>query len=176
VELDPLNIRGLQAEMFALYFSNEIDAALTVGRQALAVNPNDTELMGEYGYRLALSGNWDDGCPLVAEARERNPGPFAYYESALALCSYFRGDYPQAVMWIKKTTAPSNVNFHAIAAAIFAEAGYAADAQRERAWLEANVPDLAENLRRVASTRLARRQDGERLLASLKKAGIGVVD
>ena len=74
VELDPLNIRGLQAEMFALYFSKEIDAALRVGKQALAINPNDTEFMGEYGYRLALSGNWAEGCPLVAEARERNPG------------------------------------------------------------------------------------------------------
>jgi hypothetical protein len=32
------------------------DPALKVGEQALAMNPNDTQLMGEYGYRLALTG------------------------------------------------------------------------------------------------------------------------
>ena len=48
--------------MLALYFNKEIDAALRVGKQALAINPNDTEFMGEYGERLAVSGNWRDGC------------------------------------------------------------------------------------------------------------------
>jgi TolB-like protein len=176
VELDPRNLRALQAEMFALYLSKEIDSALRVGSQALAINPNDTELMGEYGYRLALSGNWDGGCPLVAEARERNPGPFAYYESALALCAYFRGDYQHAAMWIKKTTAPKNSLYHAIAAAIFAEGGYEVDAERERAWLEANEPALLKNLRQEASTRLARSEDVESLLGSLRKAGLDIED
>ncbi|TIX44465.1 MAG: hypothetical protein E5V36_09770, partial [Mesorhizobium sp.] len=142
VELDPLNVRALQAEMFALYFSKEIEAALLVGKRALSINPNDTELMGEYGYRLALSGGWDDGCQLVEEARTRNPGPLAYYETALALCAYFRSDYPQAVMWIRKATVPGSANYHTIAAAIFSEGGYEADALRERLWLEENAPGL----------------------------------
>ena len=63
VGVDPVNIRGRQAEMVALYFHKEIDAALEVGKQTLAINPNDTEFMGEYGQRLAVSGNWHDGCP-----------------------------------------------------------------------------------------------------------------
>lgn len=176
VELDPLNIRGLQAEMFALYFKKEIDAALAVGKQAMAINPNDTELMGEYGYRLALSGNWDEGCPLVAEARERNPVPFAYYESALALCAYFQGDYPRAAMWIKKTTIPSNANYHAIAAAIFGEGGYKADAERERAWLEKNAPGLVKNAQEEVSMRFAHAEDIEFFLGSLKKAGLDIKD
>ena len=176
VELDPLNIRGLQAEMFALYFSKEIDAALTVGEQAMAINPNDTELIGEYGYRLALSGNWGDGCPLVAEARARNPGPFAYYESALALCSYFQGDYPQAVMWIRKTTVPTNANYHAIAAAIFGEGGHEMEAKRERAWLEENEPALLKNMRQEVSFRFARAEDVEFFIGSLRKAGLDIKD
>ena len=118
MELDPLNIRGLQAEMFALFFSKEFEAARSVGERALAINPNDTELMGEYGYRVAVSGGWQAGCPLVEQARERNPGPLAYFETALALCSYFSGDHQQAVMWIRKTTVPKNPVYHLIAAAI----------------------------------------------------------
>ncbi|RUU26053.1 MAG: hypothetical protein EOS21_06165 [Mesorhizobium sp.] len=176
VELDPLNIRGLQAEMFALYFSKEIEAALLVGKRALDINPNDTELMGEYGYRLALSGGWDDGCPLVAEAHTRNPGPLAYYETALALCAYFRGDYPQAAMWIRKTTFPGNANFHTIAAAIFGEGGYEADARRERVWLEENAPGLIKNLRQEVARRIIRPEDVDFFLGSLKKAGLASKD
>lgn len=176
VELDPLNIRGLQAQMFALYFSNEIKAALSVGRQAMALNPNDTELVGEYGYRLALSGNWNAGCDLVTEARERNPGPLAYYEAALALCSFFRGDSRDAAMWIKKTTAPKNPLYHVIAAAIYGQGGYRIDAERELVWLEKNEPTLVKNLRHEASMRFGRPEDIEFFLGSLRKAGFEIED
>lgn len=172
VELEPLNVRGLQAQMFALYFRGEIAAALDVGSRAMALNPNDTELMGEYGYRLALSGKWDDGCALVNEARDRNPGPLAYYETALAMCSYFKGDYQQAAMWIKKANGQRNALYHAIAAAIFAEGGYKGDAESERAWLMDHEPALVANAREEIRWRLGRPEDVERFLDSLKKAGL----
>jgi TolB-like protein len=175
VELDPFNIRGLQAEMFARFFAKDVDTALAVGKRALSINPNDTELMGEYGYRLALSGNWAEGCPFVAEARERNPGPLAYYETALALCAYFGGDLPQAVTLIKRAgSVAANPNYHAIAAAIFAEAGLVEDAKRERGWLEANAPALVKNARQEVELRFLRQQDADFFLASLKKAGLHI--
>lgn len=174
VELDPQNIRGLQAEMLALYFNTQIEAALKVGELALATNPNDTELMGEYGFRLAMSGEWNRGCSLVTEATERNSGPLAYYEAALALCSYFGGDYERAAMWIKKTTIPSNPVYHSIAAAIFGEGGYKSDADRERDWLVNNEPDLVKNMRREVEARFARPKDVEKFLGSLRKAGIAI--
>lgn len=174
VALDPLNMRGLQAEMFALYFSHEFDAARSVGERALTINPNDTELMGEFGYRLAVSGDWDTGCPLVAKARERNPGPLAYYESALALCSYFAGDLQQAVIWIRRTTAPANPLYHLIAAAIYGEAGDKAAAERERAWLMQNAPALVKGARNEVTFRLARPRDAELFMRSLSKAGLDI--
>ena len=81
--LDPSNIRARQAKMLALYFNKDIDAALKLGKQSLEINPNDTEFISEYGERLALSGNWHDGCALVTEARQQNPGATAYYETDL---------------------------------------------------------------------------------------------
>ncbi|MER8900792.1 hypothetical protein [Mesorhizobium sp. M0772] len=174
VALDPFNIRGRQAEMLSLFFNKETDAALKVGKQTLTINPNDTEFMGEYGKRLALSGNWDDGCQLIAEARRRNPGSSAYYESDLALCAYFSGDYAQAAMWIKKSTAPSNPFYHVIAAAIFGEGGYRKEADREVAWLKQNQPNLVKNMRQVVSTRWARPQDVDFITGSLRKAGLDI--
>ena len=176
VALDPENVRGLQALMFALYFNNEINLALEVGERAIALNRNDTELVGEYGFRLALSGDWNRGCPLVAEARSRNPGPLAYYEAALSLCAYFQGNYEEAAAWIKKTGAPANPNYHIIAAAVFAEGGYAAEAERERVWLMANVPHLVEDIRALLAISTVKPGDRDRLVASLKKAGLPIAD
>ncbi|MER8484170.1 hypothetical protein [Mesorhizobium sp. M1322] len=175
VGVDPVNIRGRQAEMVALYFHKEIDAALKVGKQTLTINPNDTEFMGEYGERLAVSGNWHDGCQLIAEARQKNPGS-GYYDVDLALCSYFSGDYPQAAMWINKSPFPSNPVYHLLAAAVFGEGGYKIAADREVAWLNQNQPDLVKNMRQVVSARLARSQDVEFFLGSLRKAGLSIAD
>ncbi|SFO86109.1 TolB amino-terminal domain-containing protein [Mesorhizobium sp. NFR06] len=174
VGLDPLNIRGRQAEMFALYYRKEIDAALSVGKEALAVNPNDTELLGEYGDRLAMSGNWHEGCALIGQARQRNPSSVGYYDIDLAMCSYFLGDYVQAAIWIKKSPIPSNPVYHMLAAAIFGEGGDKVAAERERAWLDQNQPALVKNIRQDLSMRLLRSQDVEFVLGSLRKAGLDV--
>jgi TolB-like protein len=176
VELDPLNIRGRQAEMFALYYRREIDAALTVGKEALAINPNDTELMGEYGARLAMSGSWHEGCSLIGEARQRNPSSIGYYDIDLAMCSYFQGDFSQAAMWIRKSPVPSNPIYHVLAAAIFGEGKDRVAAARELAWLDQNQPDLLKNMRQDLSIRLMRPQDVEFVLGSLRKAGLNVPD
>ncbi|MCX5580504.1 hypothetical protein [Kaistia terrae] len=172
VELDPENIRALQAEMFALFFHGEFAAALKVGEQAFRLNPNDTELVGEYGFRLALAGEWTRGCAMIEGARQRNPGPLAYYEAALALCAYFRSDFNEAEMWITKTPAPGNPNYHIIAAAIYGESGQTEKAAREREWLQAHVPKLLANLRPEIAIRVVRPEDVEHLMQSLRKAGI----
>jgi TolB-like protein len=174
VQIDPFNVRGLQAEMFALFFGREFEAARSVGERAMAINPNDTELMGEYGFRLALSGEWSKGCPLLATARERNPGPFSYYETGLALCAYIEGDYEQAGVWIRKTTIPTNPFYHLIAAAIAGEVEDSEKAGHERAWLLQNAPALTKKLRQELSVRLGKPEDVELIMNSLRKAGLDI--
>lgn len=176
VELDPFNVRGLQAEMIALFFNKDVDAALAAGKRAMEINPNDTELMVEYGSWLAQSGNWVEGCRLIAEAAERNPARMAYSQAELALCEYFAGNYEMAAALIRRTPAEHNPNYHAIAAAVFAEGGYSDDADRERAWLEANVPALIKNARQEVSLRFMRQEDVDFFLGSLKKAGLDIVN
>lgn len=103
---------------------------------------------------------------LVSET----PVLWAYYESALALCSYFRGDFHEAQMWITKTPAAENPNYHLIAAAISAESGQVAEAERD--WLLTNAPKLIANIRTELAIRIARPEDIDRLIGSLRKAGV----
>lgn len=174
VELDPFNVRGLEAEMTALYFAKDIEGALAVGKRAMEINPNDTDLMKEYASWLAQSGNWAEGCRLSTEAVERNPARMAYSEAALALCAYFTGNYHEAATRIKRSPAVNNPTYHAMAAAFFAEGGYMEDAARERVWLEANAPGLIKNARQEVAMRLLRKQDVDFFLGSLKKAGLDI--
>jgi TolB-like protein len=173
-QLDPDNVRALQADMLALYFAGRPEAALAIGRQALAQNPNDTELAGEFGFRAAAAGEWTLGCSLLEQARERNPGPLGYFEVALAICSYFRGDYATATMWIQKTPMLENHNYHLIAAAIYAEAGLEPLLKVEREWLLAHAPKIIANIRQELAIRYLRAEDRERFLASFVKAGLPV--
>ncbi|TJV36901.1 MAG: hypothetical protein E5Y18_13670, partial [Mesorhizobium sp.] len=69
-----------------------------------------------------------------------------------------------------------NPIYHLLAAAVFGEGGYKIAADREVAWLNQNQPDLVKNMRQVVSARLARPQDVELFLGSLRKAGLGVAD
>jgi hypothetical protein len=113
---------------------------------------------------------------LVAKARDLNPGPSAYYESALALCAYFDGDPQDAVMWIRKTTAPANPNYHVIAAAIYARAGLDGEASRESDWIMANAPKLVTNMRQELAIRFADASNRADFIGSLKKAGLPILD
>jgi TolB-like protein/Tfp pilus assembly protein PilF len=174
VELEPDNVRALEAELLATYFKGDFDAALKFGERALAVNPNDTELVGEFGFRLATAGNWSRGCAMIVQAREGNPGPPGYYESRLATCSYVLGDYDQAIMWLKKANLPNDPIFHLNAAAIFGESGRSAEAAQERDWLMQHAPSLLANIRPELAMRIARPQDIERLIESLRKAGLSI--
>ena len=172
VELDPLNARALQTEMFGLFFAKQFDAGRKVGDKALELNPNDTELMGEYGYRLALSGDWDRGCELLEKGRGINPGANGYYESGMALCSLFRRDPENAVMWVRKTTVPKNALYHLIAAAVFGNAGLSGEGRGEIGWICIHWPALAEYARREVTARLGRKQDVEFFMTSLRQAGL----
>jgi hypothetical protein len=173
-EIDPRNMRALQAEVSALFWNREYDAARKVGEQGLAINPNDGEFLGGFGTRLAVSGDWAGGCPLVEEARRRILGPLGYYESILALCAFFGGDLPEAARWIKKTPVPKNANLPLIAAAIFGESGLTADAAREIAWLQVNAPALVANMREEVRRRLGKEADAAFFLDALRKAGLDV--
>ncbi len=171
-ELDPSNIRAQQAMMMVLFFRKDFAAALDAGARALALNPNDVELKGEYGYRLALMGNWPEGCRLIEEARDSSARKIAYLTTALAQCRFNSGELAGAAALIGDVDAPDNPAYHVIAAAILAAAGEAEAAASHRSWLEHNVPRQLPQLLLDMPQRLARPEDRQRFLDALAKAGL----
>ncbi len=174
VNLDPQNARALQALMLASFFSNDIDAALKAGAAAYAINPNDTEVAGEYGFRLAMSGKWDTGCELISSAISKSPGPEGYYEVGMALCAYMRGDNQAAELWARMADLNHNPMHHLVLMAILGESGKFEQARSEHDWLQTNAPMLLENIRKEVALRLHRTQDQERFLGSLRASGVTI--
>jgi tetratricopeptide (TPR) repeat protein len=174
VGLDPRNVRALEAEMLTNFFRGDVDNALLIGERAFAINPNDTELLGEYGFRLALSGQWDRGCRLVTDSIKGNPGPTEYFESAMAVCDYMERDYPSAERWARTSNLTGNPIYHLILAAIYGQTKRLVEAKVERQWLEANAPEYLRDLRGEVSKRILRPEDRDHFIDGLRKAGLHI--
>lgn len=172
IELDSENIRGQQALMMTLFFRKEYGAAIALGRKALSLNPNDTEFKGEFGYRLAFSGNWEQGCRLLQEALESSARKTSYYKIGLSLCLYIKGDAAGAAMLITEADAAENPNYHIIAAALLSENGEEARAREHHAWLKANAASPLPRLLEELPQRLVRAEDRQKFISSLRKAGL----
>ncbi|MFS8147899.1 hypothetical protein [Rhizobium sp. BR 249] len=174
VHLDPKNARALQALMLANFFGNDPAEALRAGEAAYASNSNDTEVAGEYGLRLAMSGKWDRGCELISEAVGKNAGPQGYYEVGMALCAFMRGDTQAAELWSRMSDLNYNPMHRLVLLSILGTLGKAAEAKEQIDWIEARSPGLIPNVRREVVRRLARIEDQERFFNGLEAAGLPV--
>lgn len=174
VELDPGNVRALQALMTALFFNQQLAESMQVGEQALATNPNDTELMGEYGVRLAMSGQWKRGADMLDRALAFNPGGAGYYHGNRALAAYMLQDYDTAVTKIRQANLQKFPLFHLVAAVIYAERGLMEEAKREGAMFVAMRPGFLPNLAAELNIRNIQPDDQARMVAGIRKAGLPI--
>jgi TolB-like protein len=172
VKLDPTNIRGQQALMMAVAFRGDHKQAIEVGTKALTLNPNDVEFKGDFGYRLAMAGEWDRGCQLVEEVLNASSRKIAYYKIAMALCRFFKNDLTQAAIFIRDADASDNPAYHVIATSILTAAGETSEAHEHVAWLQRNVKDDLPRFVPDVAQRLARPEDRQRFIAPLRKAGL----
>lgn len=174
VQLDPKNARALQALMLANFFDNDPVAALSAGASAYASNPNDTEVAGEYGLRLSMSGEWERGCTLISEAVGKNAGPRGYYEVGMALCAFMRGDTRAAELWSRMSDLNYNPMHRLVLLSILGALGKKQEAEEQLDWIRRKSPALIPNIRQEVTSRLARTEDQRRFLAGIEAAGLSV--
>ncbi len=174
VELDPENVRAQQALMTVLYFSQEPVEALRIGERALALNPNDTELLGEYGSRLAQAGQWKRGFDLLDQAVARNPGRSSYYVGVQALAAYMLNDDQLALSLIQRADLASFSLYHFVAALIYARAGHDAEAGASRSQFLKMRPDFFANFDAELAKRNFNERDRAVLIEGARLAGFPV--
>lgn len=176
VQLDAGNTRALQALMTALFFNQKVAEAFKVGEQALATNPNDTELLGDFGTRVAQSGQWERGAALLDRALDLNPGGGGYYHGMRALAAYMLHDKETAVVEIGQADLQKFPLYHAVAAVIYADAGMMDDARSEAKRFDEMRPDFIPNIVAELKSRNFQAADRARLIADIRKAGLPALD
>lgn len=174
--LDPENVRGLQALMTALFFIEQPAEALQVGERAVTLNPNDTELLGEFGSRLGQTGDRKRGMALLEQALARNPGHSDYYNGILANLAYLERDYGRAEVLLRKVSLEKFPLYHFVSAIIYAQLGMKSEAAQARDRFLQLRPTFFENWDQEVAKRNYGPEDGALLAEGARKAGFRVPD
>ena len=174
VNLDPSNVRALQALMTVLFYSREPEIALKIGERALALNPNDTEMLAEFGSRLAQFGERKRGLSMIEEAIERNPNHTRYYTAILAQNYFMVGDNKRALYWIKRAEMKRFSNYHFVSALIFAQENMEQETKVSVREFLRMRPRFFENLEAELATRNYNAEDRRILIEGARRAGFPV--
>lgn len=135
IDLSPEEPQGYKAMHNVLWMMNDVPGSLAMGERAVALNPYDTEAIGDLGARRFYSGNWEGGLSLIRETFRRNPAAHAGYRIPLVLQAYFEGRYEDALGEARRIELPHFIYTHVLVAMSAAASG------RDQ--------DSAEALRRV---------------------------
>jgi adenylate cyclase len=169
VRLEPDNVRALP-----LFFSRDVPGAMAVAERALALDPNDTEIMGEVGTRVGFAGDWNRAISLLERAFDANPAHSDYYRSNLAFAAYMKGDVGRAVQEIRGANQDELPMVHLLAAIFYAEGGLAEQANASRDKFLSLRPTFFDNLKTELDRRNFLPRDRARFVEGLVKAGFPV--
>jgi adenylate cyclase len=174
VRLEPDNVRALQALMMALFLNQQPVAGASVAERALALNPNDTELLSEFGDRIAMAGEWERGRGLIEQALVLNPGNSGHYHVELAFIAYMQKDNRRALAEIDEAKMDRLPLYHLIAALIYARNGMNDEAHLAAAKFLGMRPRFFEDLETEFAKRNLRVEDRAYLIEGFLMAGFPV--
>jgi adenylate cyclase len=89
---------------------HDLDGFRRSGALAVDLNPNNPDILGQYGLRLVYIGDWGGGEALLRKAMALNPAHPVWYREPIAFIRYQQANYEEALHEIDKY-AYSNPNF-----------------------------------------------------------------
>jgi adenylate cyclase len=81
---------------------HDLDGFRRSGALAVDLNPNNPDVLAQYGFRLAYIGDWDRGEALLRTAMALNPAHPVWYREPIAFIRYQQGNYEGALQEIDK--------------------------------------------------------------------------
>ena len=119
MDVDPLSALAAQASFTIAVYQGDRESFEHIGRAALENNPNDSDLLADYGQKLALTyGDWATGIALIQRAWTLNPNPPAWSYIGPAYHAYVEGRFRAALDLINRAGSNRQVNFLLLRAAV----------------------------------------------------------
>lgn len=153
----------------ALSFKGRLAEAREAYEQAVALNPNEADVVCDYGWLLGYLGDTKAGLERIAQAIRLNPHHPDWYMWNLGQVRFLAGDYVGALQALKRASPDFPPN-HVFAAASHALLGREAEARAEVAAALKLSPSLT--LANADGGRPFRPEDRERFLRALRQAGL----
>lgn len=176
VALAASDARSYEALYAVYYYRGDMEAFRRTGADARRLNPNNPEIMADFGNKLVAMGSYDEGVALIRKAMSLNPGHPGWYNIGLLLDAYRRGDYDEALVAADRLNMPLHYRSWAFLTMIYGAMGDKAKALAAGEELLKLQPDFALNARSDMRKWGYRPELIELCVDGLKKAGIAIAD
>ena len=124
VEISPDSSSCHHALAMAYWFLGNVDSSLSAFHAGLELNPNDTEIMVDLGFRYAMLAQWEKAIPLLETAFDQDPHLSGTYRIALSLYHLCHGRYAESLIEARRVVAPDVLYGHVLRAIGAAHLGY----------------------------------------------------
>jgi TolB-like protein len=172
MELDRDDVLSLSAYAAVEFYRGAVDEAEAAQRRAVALNPNNPELLAQLGWRIAFTRDWDQGIEMVRQAIERSHATDGWYFLHLAFDDYRRGDCRAALADLARMGGTFFFISPALVAMCQAELGNYAAAQRALKEASALDPNFAKDPGGAFRLHLVPESLIDRFVEGLRKAGL----
>jgi TolB-like protein len=168
VRMDPENSRCHWLLGLVVGYAGDLQAEERHYLRALALNPNDANILATYAGLLAALGRIEEGLDRMREAMRRNPYHPEWYWVDLAIIFYIAGRYEDALEAYRRRTNPGYWVMSRIAAC-YAQMGRMEEAKAAAAEVLRMKPDFSiMRLRRSGWNN----EDVEHIRSGMRKAGL----
>lgn len=171
MKLDPYDYSNHWDMAFVLWNIRSFDLAMEEYRRALALNPNDADLVAEYGDTLTYWGTPQDAIIELKRAMKINPLYPDWYRWNLAFALFSVQAYEESLQELARISEPHN-NVHLIIAANHIRLGNGDNARAPiNEFLKLEPDYTIGKLRRRTAFRIPK--DEEHWLGAVREAGLG---
>jgi adenylate cyclase len=169
VEVDPYSGWAHWALANAHIMAGQLEEGLAEFELAVAANPNDADVLVDYGWALTFAGHAEEAVERIERGVRLNPLPPSWYMENLGTAYFVKGDYEAAVRTFSRASPDFPPNRLHLAAS-HAMLGREAEARAEVETALRQSPTLT--IANFLESRPFRPADRERLAGSLRKAGL----
>ncbi len=152
-------------------FGQQHDRAIAAYRKALKLNPNDADVLNDFGQCLSFAGRAKEGVEMVRKAMRFNPHYPEYWVMQFGPILFNSRQYEEAVTTLESLRLLDTTSIHLYLAASHAALGHASQAQKAVARVIEADPHAT--LQKVTSPEMAPykdQKDLEHFRENLRKA------
>lgn len=147
VKLDQFSTLSKRALYTTLLFNDNIPEFVRIGRSAIKLNPNDPELLSDFGAKMAIdAGLWKEGMRYSKKALRLNANPTPSYFIAFALKAISKKKYAEAIGWSERKPTKNWPLFNMVKAIAHAQLKNLPEAQASLAALNMKSAEAAGDI------------------------------